>query len=407
MSLSALRSTWRLELPRSVLILQAGNVVNTFGFGLILPFEIIYLHHERGFSTATAGLVLSTVMAVGAVSAPPAGALLDRLGAKPMLAAGSVLSAAGYGTLAIVHHPWQGFACSIAAGIGQGAGTAAAPTLAMTLVTPEERPATIALSRVAVNVGIGSGGVIAGFIVAASHDLRAYQLLYLLDALTFLGYAAVVVLFVPGGPVALESPDHPRGNFRTVLRNRRFIAFLLVNVLLTIVGYSFFANIMPPYLIAHAPVGAGAVGVLFLVNTAFIVVAQLPAAQAVKRFSRGGAFVFMSLLWAVACLGILASAGTSSHAAAIAVLVVVAIAFGIGECIHFVVLGPIVVELAPPNLLGRYMSLYGVAFTAGLALGPAVGGAILGASPNTVWLVGAAGSLLAGALLYRMTRPAP
>ena len=30
-----------------------------FGYGLILPFEIIYLHQIRGFATATAGLVFA------------------------------------------------------------------------------------------------------------------------------------------------------------------------------------------------------------------------------------------------------------------------------------------------------------------------------------------------------------
>jgi hypothetical protein len=40
--------------------LQAGNAVSFFGYGLILPFEIIYLHQIRGFATATAGLVLAT-----------------------------------------------------------------------------------------------------------------------------------------------------------------------------------------------------------------------------------------------------------------------------------------------------------------------------------------------------------
>jgi hypothetical protein len=32
----------------------AGNAVSFFGYGLILPFEIIYLHQIRGFATATA-----------------------------------------------------------------------------------------------------------------------------------------------------------------------------------------------------------------------------------------------------------------------------------------------------------------------------------------------------------------
>src|SRR6478736_2741552 len=54
---SRLIGGWRTGLSRPVLILQAGNAVNSFGYGLVLPFEIIYLHAIRGFSTSTAGLV--------------------------------------------------------------------------------------------------------------------------------------------------------------------------------------------------------------------------------------------------------------------------------------------------------------------------------------------------------------
>jgi hypothetical protein len=46
---------WRTDLLRLVLLLQVGNAVNFFGYGLILQFEIIYLHQIRGFPTATAG----------------------------------------------------------------------------------------------------------------------------------------------------------------------------------------------------------------------------------------------------------------------------------------------------------------------------------------------------------------
>src|SRR5689334_24127005 len=53
---------WRTGLPGPVLVLQAGTAVNYFGTGLILPFEIIYLHQARGLPTATAGLVLAAIM---------------------------------------------------------------------------------------------------------------------------------------------------------------------------------------------------------------------------------------------------------------------------------------------------------------------------------------------------------
>jgi len=74
---------------------SSGNALNYFGYGLILPFEIIYLHQIRGFSTSTAGLVLAATMGTAAFVTPPTGALLDRYSAKAIVVAGSLASAFG------------------------------------------------------------------------------------------------------------------------------------------------------------------------------------------------------------------------------------------------------------------------------------------------------------------------
>ena len=63
----SLARAWRTDLPRVILLLQAGNVFNWSGYGLILPFEIIYLHQFRGFSTATAGLVLGAILGLSLI----------------------------------------------------------------------------------------------------------------------------------------------------------------------------------------------------------------------------------------------------------------------------------------------------------------------------------------------------
>src|SRR5881397_880777 len=115
---SRLIGGWRTGLARPVLILQAGNALNYFGYGLILPFEIIYLHQIRGFSTATAGLVLAATMGTSAIVTPPTGALLDRYSAKAIVVAGSLASAVGYAGFAYVDRPWQAFACAIVSGAG-------------------------------------------------------------------------------------------------------------------------------------------------------------------------------------------------------------------------------------------------------------------------------------------------
>src|SRR6201997_5008377 len=179
-------AVWRTGLPRPVLVLQSGNALNYFGTGLILPFEIVYLHTVRGFSTATAGLVLATVMATAAVVTLPSGALLDRFSAKHILVAGNLVNAPGYGGLAFVHRPWQGFVCSAVGGAGFGFVGTAGQVLTLTLVPGELRAASTAVRRVSGNFGLGLGATVAGFVVAAAHHhLHAFQALYLFDTVTF------------------------------------------------------------------------------------------------------------------------------------------------------------------------------------------------------------------------------
>src|SRR5437868_3806800 len=291
---------WRTGLPRPVLVLQGGNALNYFGTGLILPFEIIYLHTVRGFSTATAGLVLATVMGTAAVVTLPSGALLDRFSAKRILIAGNVVNALGYGGLAFVDRPWQGFVCSAVGGAGFGFVGTAGQVLTLTLVPAEQRAASTALRRVAGNFGLGLGATAAGFVVA-----------------------------------------------------------------------------------------------------------QVPATRVVARMRRTHALFATSAIFAVGLLAVLPATLTHSTLAATTVLAGVAILIAIAECGQFIVLGPLVAEVAPPHLLGRYMSLYQLSFMVGVALGPAVGGVLLGTSPQTIWWGGAFALALTGAGFLRLGNRIP
>ena len=394
---------WRTDLPRVVLLLQVGNAVNFFGYGLILPFEIIYLHQIRGFSTATAGLVLATILGTATVVTPPAGALLDHFRPKPILIAGNLASALGYAGFVLVDRPAQAFACALVAGAGVGAAGTANQTLLISSITPEQRPASFALGRVAQNLGLGVGATVAGLIVSSAQNLRSFQTLYVFDAVTFAAFALVVLTMVPNArPAAAHAGAEGQG-FRAVARDRKFLIVIAANIILLIVGYSTFANFLPPFAKAHTRVGPGAIGVLFLFNTFFVVIAQLPATRVAKWMPRAQTFAAASAFFAIALLGVLSATLIHWELGATMLLVGVAIVFAIGECIHNVVLGPLVADLAPPHLLGRYMSLYRLVVTGGLALGPAIGGALLAISPDAVWWGGAlvaaavgAGFLLAG-----------
>jgi MFS family permease len=399
---------WQTGLSGPVIVLQAGTAVNYFGTGLILPFEIIYLHEFRGFATATAGLVLAAVMGTAAAVTLPAGTLLDRFRAKPILIIGNLVMALGYGGLAFVEHPWQGFVCSAVGGVGFGVAGSANQVLSLTLVTPEQRAASVALRRVAGNFGMGAGATVAGFIVAAADHLRTFQALYLFDAATFAVFALIVLVGIPNPRLANAAPaSNSRGGFRAVARDRLLLALIAANIVLVMVGGAFFSNILSPFALAHTPVGPGEIGVVRFINTFFIVVAQVPATRVIKRMRRTHALAATSAVFAVGLLAVLLATLTRSTPAATTVLAGVAIVIAIGECAQFVVLGPVVAELAPPHLLGRYMSLYGLSFMVGVALGPAVGGALLATSPDVVWWGGALALALTAAGFLRLGHRIP
>jgi MFS family permease len=117
---------------------------------------------------------------------------------------------------------------------------------------------------------------------------------------------------------------------------------------------------------------------------------------------RTHAFAVTSALFAVGLLAVLPATLIHSELAATSLLAGVAIVFAIGECVHILVLGPLVADMAPAHLLGRYLSLYTLTFTISLALGPAIGGLLLQTSPDAVWWGGALVAVLAGAVLLRL-----
>jgi MFS family permease len=400
---SHLIAGWRTGLSRPVLILQAGNTLNYFGYGLILPFEIIYLHQIRGFSTSTAGLVLAAIMGTAAITTPPTGALLDRYSAKAIVVAGSLASALGYAGFAYVDSPWQAFACAIVSGAGIGAAGTANRALTVRLVTREQRAASFALSRVAGNFGLGFGATVAGFLIASAQRLSSFQALYFFDAVTYVGFALIVLAAVPSPRAeTVTATDASGTGFRAVARDRLFLTVIAANIVLVVVGHTFFSNILPPFAKTHTPLGPAAIGIIVLVNTIFVVIAQIPAVRVVARMRRTHAFAAASALFAVSLLGVLPATFIHSELAATSLLAGVAIVFAVGECVHILVLGPLVADMAPAHLLGRYLSLYNLTFSISLAFGPAIGGLLLQTWPDAIWWGGALAAVLAGVVLLRL-----
>ena len=382
-----LLSTYFPPLPRSVLTLQVGGLVNSFGNGMVIPFMFIYLHNVRGIGLGVTGLIVAAHAVVSIVAGPIFGSQIDRFGGKRMLALSLAILSIGYAGYAFVYEPWQGFLVAAVSGIGVGGFWPAQSTLITGLTPPEQRPSAFAMQRVVMNLGVGLGALTGGLIATTSSP-ETFVVLFLLDAATFLVYAFVMYALVPEPNRPASGAGGRTGSYRDVLRHRPFVAVAALNALFIFAGYSGF-DILPVYAKNEAGLSEKSIGLLFLVNTVVIIVAQLPIA----RFSRGRrrmpTLALFGLLWAGAWL-LVPIAGAATPETAFLLLAVVMAVFAIGMCLHGAVAAPLVADLAVPHLVGRYMALNALSWQIGFALGPALGGAGLAVSPNGVWIAASA-----------------
>src|SRR5262245_47045149 len=108
-------------LPRELWVVVAGVFVNYVGYGGVLPFEVIYLHDGRGFDLGLAGVIVSLITGGAVVTAALVGPLIDRFGAKSVMAAAAVGLAGGYAGLAFARSAWFAVLSAAIAGMGIGA----------------------------------------------------------------------------------------------------------------------------------------------------------------------------------------------------------------------------------------------------------------------------------------------
>jgi len=392
------------QLPRPVWLLEAGGVANSLGNGIVLPFLIIYLHEVRHFGLADSGAIVSTLGAVGLVATPLAGRLVDLAGARTTLMSSLGLLAVGYGGFPFIHHPWQAYGLAAIAGLGNGGFAPSHSSLLAALTSRAQRNTAYALQRATDNLGFGAGALIGG-LIATTQVPSSFKLLFLLDAGTFLAFIAVLS-FVPRGQ-SLSAAARSTGRYSAVIRDRTFILLLLVIATLVTAAYAQISTVLPPFAKEHARVSETGIGIVFFVNTVLIVLAQLPLAKALEGRRRMRALALSAVIFAATSVAVLVVGTWLDAGVAVVALCGVIIMFSIGECLHGAVQNPLVADLAPEHLLGRYMALRTVAWQTGFMVGPALGSFLLARSQTGLWLGAAAACLLAGVGSLALERQIP
>ena len=302
------------------------------------------------------------------------------------------------------HPPWHAFLLNALAGTGSGAFWPSQGTLLSALTPADRRPAAFAQQRVTMNLGIGLGGLVGG-LIASTSDPSSFTILFVLDAVTFLVFAAILTR-VPSPKIEPQEHGSARG-YAAVFRDRPFRSFILLNTLFIAASIAIFSELFPVFAKNEASVSEREIGLIFFLNTALIVIVQLPVAKWQQGKRRMSALAAMAVLFAVTWVLVLLGGLTLEAGAATALFAFAFGIFSLGECLHGTVQGPLVSDLAPRPLLGRYMAMSSSSWQVGFIIGPAVGGFVLQAQPYALWPIAAAVCLIGAVWAIALERRLP
>lgn len=347
-------------LPRDIWILAFATLINRVGT-MVLPFLVLYLTRELGFSAPRAGLALAVYGAGSIIAAPLAGRLSDRIGPMPIMRASLVLT----GILLLAYPLVETFPAVIALTLAWAivAESYRPASLAMIadVVSPEQLKPAYALTRLAINLGMSIGPAAAGFLAAGS-----FRLIFVVDAITTI-VAGVVLLATTFTVTARHAAGGPPGKLLDllILEDRRMLLFLSA---LFLTGFVFFQHegALPLFLVNDLHLSPAFYGMLFTVNTLMIVLMEMPLNAATAHWPHRRALALGAFLFA-------AGSGAFAFAAGPEMVIVGIVIWTFGEMLLFPQASAYVAEIAPPHRRGEYMGAYSLAFSLAFAFSPWAG----------------------------------
>jgi MFS family permease len=369
--------------------LAAAALVQSLGIGLFMASSMAFFTRQVGLSANQVGAGLAGAGAVALAVSLYGGELADRYGARRVLAGLYAARAVCCVVYAFVTSFWQFLAVTLFAVCVDRA----APPVLQALVAgsvPDQRDRTrvLAVVNVVRNVGLGAGAMAAGAALV-SDTLLAYQLTLSAIGLAFLGGAALVLRVTEAERPAV------RAKAAWALPHRGYLALTGLNFLLM-----FFDTLllvaMPVWVLEHTDAPRITVSVLFTLNTALVVVLQIPVsrfADGLRRTSRLMAGAGAVLAVAGLCF---AAAGGAGGWVAVGWLGAAVVALSLGEVMANSAGWELSIALAPAEVRGRYLAVFNLGLSAERVLGPIVVTGLLLSAGTAGWIGAAAVFLLAG-----------
>ncbi|HEY6005811.1 MAG TPA: MFS transporter, partial [Anaeromyxobacter sp.] len=352
-------------LPRIFWTLVVGIFVNRLA-SFVITFLAIYLVRERGLAANEAGRIAALFGFGLLVAGPVGGTLADAVGRRATMILSLVLGALSTGAIGFAREPAALAVLTFLSALTNEMYRPAMAAVIADVVRPGDRARAWGLMYWAVNLGWGVGLALGGLIAS-----RSFVALFLADAATSLGFAAIVARGVPETRPADVRAQPPLAGLARVFADGPFVGFLLLNLTALVVFVQFqLAGAVD--MSAHG-LGPGVFAAILSLNAIGVVILQPILGPALSR-SDGARLLAASSLFIGAGFGVNALAGWLPP---LPVYAAGTVLWTIGEVTGFPAGAAIVANLAPSDLRGRYQGVFSMSWGVAFTVAPVLGGELL------------------------------
>ncbi|WP_435588477.1 MFS transporter [Micromonospora chalcea] len=397
--------------PGPLRTLAYATLVNTVGAGLWLAGGALYLTRDVGLSATSVGAGLTVAGLVGLSASVPLGALADRWDPRTLRAVLQV----GQAVAALAYLLVGSFPAFLAVAVPEAllatGNLAVRAALVAAVGGPDGRVHAFATLRAVANLGITVGTALAGIALAVDTH-RAYQVLVVGNAVTYLLSAALLLRLPPQPTAARERPVPGTPRHGRPLRDRRFLAVSGVSAVLS-THVTVLVLVVPLWTVDEAGAPPPVVSAVLLANTILTVLLAVRLSRGAERAAPAARKLRRAGLVLAAATPLYAVTGVLPVLPAVVLLLVATAVWTVGDLWHGAAGAGLAYDLAPPGAIGAYQGADGLLAGLAQALGRGLLTLlVLGGGP-VGWLVlgvvFAAAGLAAPALTRRAVanRPAP
>ena len=385
------------EYPRQFWILVLGMFIDTLGRTILNPFLLLYVTKKFDVGMTEVGMLFGLMSVANAVGRMLGGALTDRLGRKGMVIFGLVISGLSSLAMGLVGTFELFFAVVLFVGLVASIGGPAHGAMIADLLPEEKRTGGFGIFRVVTNLSWICGPVIGGLLAT-----RSYMPLFICDAVASTITGGIVLLAIrETRPAPREGePEQTMGQtfagYWDVLRDVTFTLFIGACILMTVVYIQLYTT-LGVYLRDTHGVSEQAYGYLMSLNATAVVLLQIPIARRIARYRPMTMMALGTLLYAIGF-------GMYGLVSSYVLFIVAMFIITVGEMVIMPTSQALVARIAPEDMRGRYMAVFGFGWVIPQAVGPLLAGLVMdNADPRWVWY--AAGLLgLVGAAAFVLLR---